>query len=97
MGNRAGWEGQILPPDLDPLLGLSLIWLFASSGGWQSLSFRGKAASGTSPDGTVRAELPPKALGDEVYKVILLLVPFYEALESTWKKSYLFFVGAKWF
>ena len=97
LGNRAGWEGRILPPDLDPLLGLSLIWLFASPGGWQSLSFRGKAVSGTSWDGAVRAELPPKALGAEIYKVVPLSVPFYEALEFTWKKSYLVFVGAKWF
>lgn len=48
-------------------------------------------------DDAVRAELPPKVLGAEVYKIITLSVPFYEALESTWEKSYLVSVGAKWF
>lgn len=85
--------GQILPLDPRPLLGLSLIWLFASSGGRQSLSFRGKAVLGTSLDGAIRAELPPKAPGAEVYKVIPLLVPFYGTLEPTWKKSYLVFLS----
>lgn len=89
-GDHAGWEGWILPLELDPLLGLSLTWLFASPEGRRLLSSRGKAALGTSSDGMVPAELPPEALGDEVYKVVLLSVPFYEALELLRK-------GATWF
>lgn len=61
------------------------------------LSFRSKPILGTSSHGAVQAPLPPKALGVEVYKVVPLSVPFYEALEFTWKKSYLGFVRPKWF
>lgn len=60
LGNRAGRGRRILSPDPAPLRGLSQIWLFASSGGQQSLSFRDKDVLGPSSDGVVRPEPPPK-------------------------------------